>query len=78
MGEPVTGRAQLVRLIQAGLRIHMTPELADVDTLAQAAQVARLAPGSRFATTLAATLGAPAELDEPAFGDRAPDMAAVS
>jgi glycosyltransferase A (GT-A) superfamily protein (DUF2064 family) len=78
MGEPVTGRAQLVRLIQAGLRIHMTPELADVDTLAEAAQVARLAPGSRFATMLAATLGAPAELDEPVFGDWAPDMAAVS
>ena len=34
MSEPVTGRAQLVRLIQAGLRIHMTPELVDVDTLA--------------------------------------------
>ena len=78
MGEPVTGRAQLVRLIQAGLRIHMTPELAGVDTLAEAARVARLAPGRRFATMLAATLGAPAELDEPVFGDWAPDMAAVS
>jgi hypothetical protein len=78
MGEPITGRAQLVRLIQAGLRIHMTPELADVDTLAGAAQVARLAPGSRFATTLAATLGAPAELDEPAFGDWVPAVPAAS
>jgi uncharacterized protein len=68
MGEPVTGRAQLVRLIQAGLRIHMTPELSGVDSLAEAARVARLAPASRFATTLAATLGAPAELDEPLFG----------
>ena len=41
MSEPVTGRAQLVRLVQAGLRIHMTPELVDVDTLAEAARVAR-------------------------------------
>ena len=65
MSEPFTGRAQLVRLIQAGLRIHMTPELVDVDTLAEAAQVARLAPASWFAAALAATLGAPAELDEP-------------
>jgi rSAM/selenodomain-associated transferase 1 len=65
MSESVTGRAQLVRLIQAGLRIHMTPELVDVDTLAEAARVARLAPATRFATTLAATLGAPAEPDEP-------------
>jgi uncharacterized protein len=65
MSESITGRAQLVRLIQAGLRIHMTPELVDVDTLAEAARVARMAPASRFAATLAATLGAPAELDEP-------------
>ena len=74
MCEPFTGRAQLVRLIQAGLRIHMTPELVEVGTLADAAQVARLAPASRFADTLAATLGAPAELDEPMFG-RAPALA---
>jgi len=65
MSEAVTGRAQLVRLIQAGLRIHMTPELVDVDTLSEAARVARLAPASRFAAALAATLGAPAEPDEP-------------
>jgi glycosyltransferase A (GT-A) superfamily protein (DUF2064 family) len=73
MSESVTGRAQLVRLIQAGLRIHMTPELVDVDTLTEAARVARLAPATRFATTLAATLGAPAELDEPVL-DRAPAL----
>jgi glycosyltransferase A (GT-A) superfamily protein (DUF2064 family) len=78
MDDPVSGRAQLVRLIQAGLRIHMTPELTDVDTLAEAAQVARLAPASRFAATLAATLGAPAELDEPVFDDWAPAIVAVS
>ncbi len=73
MSEAVTGRAQLVRLIQAGLRIHMTPELVDVDTLAEAARVARLAPASRFAAMLAATLGAPAELDEQLPG-RAPAL----
>ena len=73
MSEPITGRAQLVRLIQDGLRIHMTPELFDVDTLAEAARVARLARASRFAATLAATLGAPAEPDEPVF-DWAPAL----
>ena len=73
MSEPVTGRAQLVRL-----RIHMTPELVDVDTLAEAARVARQAPASRFAATLAATLGAPAELDEPVVAAAmAPVAAAV-
>ena len=78
MSEPVTGRAQLVRLIQAGLRIHMTPELVDVDTLAEAARVARQAPATRFAATLAATLGAPAELDEPVMAAvMAPVAAAV-
>ena len=77
MSQPATGRAQLVRLIQAGLRIHMTPELIDVDTLAEAARVARLAPASRFAATLAATLGAPAELDQPVFS-WAPAIAAAS
>jgi uncharacterized protein len=67
MSEPFTGRAQLVRLIQADLRIHMAPELVDVDTLAEAARVARQAPASRFAATLAQTLGAPAQLDEAAL-----------
>jgi uncharacterized protein len=76
MSEPFTGRAQLVRLIQAGLRIHMTPELVDVDTLAEAARVARLAPASRFAATLAATLGAPAEPDETFVPTMAPAVPA--
>ena len=78
MSEAVTGRAQLVRLIQAGLRIHMTPELVDVDTLAEAARVARQAPASRFAATLAATLGAPAELDEVIPSSLAPVPVAIS
>ena len=78
MSEPFTGRAELVRLIQAGLRIHMTPELVDVDTLAEAARVARLAPASRFAATLATTLGAPAELDETFVPTKAPAVAAAA
>ena len=78
MSEPFTGRAQLVRLIQAGLRIHMAPELVDVDTLAEAARVARLAPASWFAATLAATLGAPAELDETFVPTMAPAVPAVA
>jgi uncharacterized protein len=78
MSEPFTGRAQLVRLIQAGLRIHMTPELVDVDTLAEAARVARLAPASWFAATLAATLGAPAKLDEAFVSTIAPAVPAAA
>jgi hypothetical protein len=64
MSEPVTGRAQLVRLTQAGLRVHLAPELVDVDTFTDAARVARQVPASRFATTLAATLSAPVRPDE--------------
>jgi uncharacterized protein len=67
MSEPFTGRAQLVRLIQAELRIHMAPELVDVDTIAEAARVARQAPASRFAAKLAEVLGAPAQVDEAAL-----------
>jgi hypothetical protein len=72
MSEPATGRAQLGRLAQAGLRVHEAPTLVDVDTITDAAQVARLAPASRFATALAATLGAPIQPDEVA----GPGMAA--
>jgi hypothetical protein len=64
MSEPDTGRTQLGRLIQAGLRIHLAPELVDVDTITDAARVARLAPASRFTATLAATLGAPVQPDD--------------
>jgi uncharacterized protein len=48
-----TGRVQLDRLRAAGLRIRQVPELIDVDTVADAVQVAAQAPGSRFAATLA-------------------------
>jgi len=47
-----TGRVQLGRLRAAGLRIRQVPELVDVDTVDDAVQVAREAPGSRFAATL--------------------------
>jgi glycosyltransferase A (GT-A) superfamily protein (DUF2064 family) len=54
MSEPVTGTAQLRRLREAGLRVGFLPELRDVDTAADAFQVAAEIPGSRFAASLAA------------------------
>ncbi len=53
-----TGRVQLDRLRAAGLRVRQVPELLDVDTAADAERVARQAPGSRFAATLATLLPA--------------------
>ena len=53
-----TGRVQLDRLRDAGLRVRQVPELLDVDTAADAERVARQAPGSRFAATLATLLPA--------------------
>jgi hypothetical protein len=49
MSTPDTGAIQLGRLLTAGLRIADLPRLRDVDTAADAAAVARLAPRSRFA-----------------------------
>ncbi len=49
-----TGAAQLARLSAAGLRVRHLPALLDVDTAADAEAVARLAPRTRFAATLAA------------------------
>ena len=51
-----TGRVQLDRLRDAGLRVRQVPELLDVDTAQDAERVARQAPGSRFAATLAALI----------------------
>ncbi|MER6308283.1 DUF2064 domain-containing protein [Streptomyces sp. NPDC001657] len=48
-----TGVAQRARLTAAGLRIGDLPVLRDVDTAADALQVAAQAPTGRFATTLA-------------------------
>jgi len=47
-----TGEIQLMRLKRAGLRVHLMPELTDVDTLDDAIGVAREVPGSRFAAAL--------------------------
>ncbi|MQY04715.1 TIGR04282 family arsenosugar biosynthesis glycosyltransferase [Actinomadura macrotermitis] len=50
MSRPDTGRRQLARL--RGLDVALLPELTDVDTPADAAHVARLAPHGRFAAAL--------------------------
>jgi glycosyltransferase A (GT-A) superfamily protein (DUF2064 family) len=44
-----TGAVQRARLTSAGLRVHDLPALRDVDTPADAAEVAALAPATRFA-----------------------------
>ncbi|WP_250283742.1 MULTISPECIES: DUF2064 domain-containing protein [unclassified Frankia] len=49
---PDTGARQRARLSEAGLRVVTLPVLRDVDTAADAAVVARIAPGGRFAATL--------------------------
>ncbi|MET7289334.1 DUF2064 domain-containing protein [Streptomyces sp. NPDC005573] len=49
MSTPLTGALQRRRLADAGLRVRELPPLRDVDTAADAALVAALAPHSRFA-----------------------------
>lgn len=49
MSRPDTGRRQLDRLTEAGLRVAMMPELTDVDTVREAELVAAAIPGSAFA-----------------------------
>jgi glycosyltransferase A (GT-A) superfamily protein (DUF2064 family) len=49
MSTQATGAVQLERLTRAGLRVQRMTTLRDVDTVADAAQVARTAPGTRFA-----------------------------
>ncbi|WP_214411508.1 TIGR04282 family arsenosugar biosynthesis glycosyltransferase [Sphaerisporangium fuscum] len=53
MSLPHTGAAQLERLAEAGLDIGLMPCLTDVDTAADAAEVASQAPDTMFAATLA-------------------------
>lgn len=53
MSQPDTGSRQLARLKQAGLRVRMLPELADVDTVTEAEHIAAVTPGSRFAACMA-------------------------
>jgi uncharacterized protein len=47
-----TGADQLTRLRSLGYRTHLLDELQDVDTFADALDVARLIPDSRFATAI--------------------------
>jgi uncharacterized protein len=54
MSEPITYAAQRRQLRRLGLRVHEQVPLRDVDTIDDARAVAMDAPGSRFATTLAA------------------------
>jgi len=49
MSRPDTGRRQLDRLTEAGLRVALMPELTDVDTAREAELVADAIPGSAFA-----------------------------
>lgn len=49
-----TGARQLARLRNAGLRVRRLPLLTDVDTIADADAVARIAPHSRFASAIRA------------------------
>ncbi|MEO6200131.1 MAG: DUF2064 domain-containing protein [Cryobacterium sp.] len=51
MSLPHTGRLQLARLQDAGLRVRMLPTITDVDTIDDARAVARIAPNGRFAAT---------------------------
>jgi glycosyltransferase A (GT-A) superfamily protein (DUF2064 family) len=54
MSRPDTGALQLARLHAAGLRVLRLPELADVDTAAEAERIAAAIPGSRFAARMQA------------------------
>lgn len=52
-----TGALQQARLEQAGLAPYLLPQLRDVDTVADAREVATLAPGGRFGLAVAGLLG---------------------
>ncbi|MFB6525171.1 DUF2064 domain-containing protein [Streptomyces sp. NPDC056399] len=60
MSRPDTGAVQYGRLRAAGLRIGALPVLRDVDDADDARQVARQAPGTRFAALHAALTATPA------------------
>jgi len=61
MSHSSTGAALRERLATAGLRVATLPVLNDVDTVADAAEVAALAPGSRFTFTWRAVTGTTAD-----------------
>jgi rSAM/selenodomain-associated transferase 1 len=54
MSRSDTGSRQLARLHEAGLRVRLLPELADVDTAGEAERIAAATPGSAFATCVKA------------------------
>ena len=54
MSRSDTGALQLERLHRAGLRICLLPELADVDTAAEAERIAAATPASHFAARVRA------------------------
>jgi rSAM/selenodomain-associated transferase 1 len=54
MSRSDTGSRQLARLHDAGLRVRLLPELADVDTADEAELIAAQTPGSAFATCMQA------------------------
>ena len=68
MSTPSTGAALRARLTEAGLRVTALPVLNDVDTVADAAEVASLAPDSRFARTWRTVTDSFTGADAPAFG----------
>jgi len=60
MSRPDTGARQMARLRELGLRTATLPSLRDVDTIADAHEVAALAPDTRFAAAVRALVGAAA------------------
>ena len=60
MSRPDTGARQMARLRDLGLRTATLPSLRDVDTIADAHEVAELAPDTRFAAAVRGVVGAAA------------------
>ena len=60
MSRPDTGVRQMARLRELGLRTATLPSLRDVDTIADAHEVAELAPDTRFAAAVRGLVGAAA------------------
>jgi len=71
MSRPDTGRVQLARLRAAGLDVALLPPLTDVDTAADAAEVAALAPHGRFAAAFRTVTPPVAAFTETATGGTA-------
>jgi glycosyltransferase A (GT-A) superfamily protein (DUF2064 family)/SAM-dependent methyltransferase len=75
MSQPETGRIQLGRLIDAGLRVELLPSLRDIDTAPDAYAAAGLAPGGLFARRLASL--SPVSWNGPAQANAWPTPAAT-